>query len=133
MSTLFTSNSAGAVTYSITEGGSYASISGNILTGTAAGNVIVQASQAAAGLYNAKIASATITVIDPALSSIAITTAPTKTEYDEGEVFVATGMVVTATFANGDTEDVTASCTWAPSGALAPSDVEVTVSLPITQ
>ena len=128
LSTVFTSNSAGAVTYSITEGGSYASISGNILTGTAAGNVTVQASQAAAGTYNAKTATASITVTDPALSSIAITTAPTKTIYEAGEVFDATGMVVTATFADASEEDVTASCTWAPSGALTTSDVEVTIS-----
>lgn len=128
LSTLLTSNSAGAVTYSITEGGSYASISGNILTGTAAGSVTVQASQAAAGIYNAKTATATITVTDPALSSITITTAPTKTTYEAGEVFDATGMVVTATFADTSEEDVTASCTWAPSGALNTSDVEVTVS-----
>ena len=128
MSTLFTSNSAGAVTYSITEGGSYATLDGSTLTGVAAGSVTVQASQAAAGLYNAKTATATITVTDPALSSIAITTAPTKVTYEEGEVFDATGMVVTATYADASEEDVTALCTWSPSGALAPSDAEVTIS-----
>ena len=82
LSTLFTSNSSGAVTYSITSGDTYASVSENILTGNAAGSVIVQASQAAAGKYNAKTATATITV-NPALvlSSIAVTTPPTKITY----------------------------------------------------
>ena len=129
LSTLFTSNSAGAVTYSITEGGSYASIDGSTLTGVAEGSVTVQASQAAAGAYNEKTASATITVNAAlTLSSIAITTAPTKTTYDEGEVFDATGMVVTATYSDASTDDVTALCTWTPSGALTTSDTEITVS-----
>ena len=62
LSTLFTSNSTGAVTYSITEGDSYASIDGSVLTGVAAGSVTVQASQVATASYNAAIASSTITV-----------------------------------------------------------------------
>ena len=129
LSTLFTSNSSGAVTYSITSGDSYASIDGSTLTaGATTGSVTVQASQATTLTYNAKTATATITVVDPALSSIAITTEPTKTTYDEGDLFDATGMVVTATFADASTEDVTASCTWAPSGALSTSDTEITVS-----
>lgn len=38
------------------------------------------------------------------LSSIAVTTPPTKTQYQEGEVFDPTGMVVTATYSNGETK-----------------------------
>ena len=60
--TLFESNSAGAVTYSITSGDSYASINGSTLNGVAEGEVTVKAQQAAAGNYNAGEASATITV-----------------------------------------------------------------------
>lgn len=128
VSTLFESNSLGAVTYSITAGNSYASISGSTLTGVAEGSVTVQASQAATGSYNAMDVTATISVTDPALSSIAITTAPTKTTYDEGDLFDATDMVVTATFADDSEEDVTSSCTWSPNGALTPTDTEITVS-----
>ena len=129
LSTLFTSNSDGAVTYSITDGDSYASIDGSILTGNAVGNVTVQASQAASSEYNAKTATATITVNAAlTLSSIAITTAPTKTTYTEGETFDATGMVVTATYSDESTDDVTALCTWTPDGALTTSDAEITVS-----
>lgn len=62
LSTLFSSNSEGAVTYSITAGNSYASISGSTLTGVDAGSVTVQASQAANGCNNAKVATATVTV-----------------------------------------------------------------------
>lgn len=129
LSTLFTSNSAGAVTYSITAGGSYATLDGSTLTGVAEGSVTVKAAQAAAGDYNAGEATATITV-NPALvlSSIAITTAPTKTTYTEGETFDPAGMVVTATYSNASTENVTALCTYSPTTALSTSDTEITVS-----
>lgn len=129
LSTLFTSNSSGAVTYSITSGDSYASLDGSTLTGDAKGSVTVKAEQAAAGSYNAGEASATITVNAAlGLSSIAITTAPTKTTYTEGETFDPTGMVVTATYSDASTDDVTASCTYSPSGALSTSDTEITIS-----
>lgn len=59
-----------------------------------------------------KTTSYSITV--KAVSSIAVTTAPTKTVYDEGESFDATGMVVTATFSDSSTENVTSSCTFTP-------------------
>lgn len=45
------------------------------------------------------------------VSSI-ITTAPTKTNYLVGETFDATGMVVTATMADSNTEDVTSDVTY---------------------
>lgn len=116
LSTLFTSNSTGAVTYTITSGDSYASISGSTLTGVAEGEVSVRASQAASASYNAKTADATITVTAAkVLSSIAITTPPTKTSYAPGEYFNPDGMVVTATYADTSTDDVTALCTFTPS------------------
>ena len=66
------------------------------------------------------------------VSSIAITTAPTKTKYVEGETFDKTGMVVTATMADGSTEDVTSDCTFSPSLSTKLSDqtaVRATYSL----
>ena len=53
------------------------------------------------------------------VSSIAITTAPTKTNYIVGETFDATGMVVTATMASGTTEDVTSDVTYSSSALTA--------------
>ena len=53
------------------------------------------------------------------VSSIAITTAPTKTNYIVGETFDATGMVVTATMASGATEDVTSDVTYSSSALTA--------------
>ena len=44
---------------------------------------------------------------NPTVTSIAITTAPTKTEYVAGENFDKTGMVVTVTYSDGTTAEVT--------------------------
>lgn len=61
------------------------------------------------------------------VSSIAVTTAPTKVAYTEGETFDATGMVVTATYTDNTTATVT-NYTVTPSGALATTDTAVTIS-----
>lgn len=61
------------------------------------------------------------------VSSITITTAPTKTTYTAGETFDATGMVVTATYADTTSAAVT-NYTVSPSGALQTTDTAVTIS-----
>lgn len=61
------------------------------------------------------------------LVSIAVTTAPTKTVYNDGETFDPTGMVVTATYSDNSTENVTSSCTFSPS-PLTQGTTSVTVS-----
>lgn len=61
------------------------------------------------------------------VSSIAVTTAPTKTSYTAGESFDATGMVITATYKDATTKAVT-DYTVSPSGALATTDTEVTIT-----
>ena len=48
------------------------------------------------------------------LSSIAVTTMPTKTTYTENENLDLTGIVVTATFEDGVTSDVTGLCSFSP-------------------
>ena len=129
LSTLFTSNSDAPAVYSITTGGDKASLDGSTLTGVAVGSVTVQASQARSGIYRAATETATITVsAAKELSSIAITTPPTKTTYEPGELFDPTGMVVTATYSDASTDDVTVSCTYSPDVALTLSDDEITVS-----
>ena len=47
-------------------------------------------------------------------SSVAVTTQPSKTTYFIGEAFDPSGMVVTATFADDTTENVTNGCTFYP-------------------
>lgn len=61
------------------------------------------------------------------ISSIAVTTAPDKVAYSEGESFDPTGMVVTATYSDGSTRTVT-GYTWAPDGPLEASDTQVIIS-----
>lgn len=64
------------------------------------------------------------------VSSIAITTAPTKTSYADGETLDLTGMVVTATYTDTSTENVTSNCTFSPANGttLAVTDSAVTVT-----
>ena len=59
-------------------------------------------------------------------SSVAVTHAPTKTTYTVGETFDPTGLVVTATYADGTTEDVTDGCTFSPT-VMAASTTAVTI------
>ena len=61
------------------------------------------------------------------LTGIAVTTAPAKTAYTEGETFDKTGMVVTATYSDGSTKAVI-GYTVSPSGALATTDTSVTIT-----
>ena len=66
LSTLWDSNSTGAVTYSVTNAGTTgATVNGTSFTATAAGTCTVQASQAATATHNAATATATITVTAP--------------------------------------------------------------------
>ncbi len=64
------------------------------------------------------------------LESIAVTTPPDKTEYAEGESFDPTGMVVTATYGDGSTAEITdyTDYTYEPTGALTPDDTEITIT-----
>ena len=67
------------------------------------------------------------------LTSIEVTTPPTKRVYEVGEEFNPEGMVVTATYkklADGSTTqtDVTADCTYAPTEPLTTADEIITIS-----
>ncbi len=61
------------------------------------------------------------------LTSIAVTTSPTKTTYTAGETFDPTGMVVTATYSDGTTKEVT-DYTFTPNTALTTNDASITIS-----
>lgn len=64
---------------------------------------------------------------DVKLTSIAITKAPSKTNYTEGNTFSKTGMVVTATYSDGTKKEVT-NYSVSPSGALKTTDKKVTIT-----
>ncbi len=67
-----------------------------------------------------------ITVRKLVLKKIEVTTMPSKTTYDEGDVFDKTGMVVTATYANGDTKIITGyTCS---EGPLDPADQVIEIA-----
>ena len=94
------------------------------VTGATDGSTDVTASLTGGSTVAPVVTTFTVT---KALSSIAVTTAPTKTTYTEGESFDNTGMVVTATYDDASTETPN-DYTWSPSGALTPSDTTITIS-----
>lgn len=75
-----------------------------------------------ANWFSAPVLPSTVTV-----SSIAVTTAPTKTAYSVGEAFDPAGMVITATFSDSSTQVVT-GYTWSPAGPLTSGITSVTIS-----
>ncbi len=60
-------------------------------------------------------------------SSVAITSMPTKTVYRVGEAFNSAGLQVTATYADGTTENVTSYCSFAPT-VMAANTTQVTIT-----
>lgn len=61
------------------------------------------------------------------LESIEITTPPSKTDYEEGESFDTTDMVISAKYSNGSSKVVT-NYTYAPQTALKISDTAITIT-----
>ena len=80
----------------------YTVTDGNSLT---AGKTSVTISYAENGVI--KTATQNITVVEKALTGIAVTKAPTRTSYVAGQNFESTGMVVTATYNDGTSKAVT--------------------------
>lgn len=56
----------------------------------------------------------TVAVESPTLESISVTTQPTTTTYTEGDTLDLTGLVVTATYDNESSADVTSNCVFSP-------------------
>ena len=69
----------------------------------------------------------TLFTVNKALTGIAVTTPPNKTTYTEGESFDKEGMVITATYNDGTTENPT-DYTYSPDGALTINHNEITIS-----
>ena len=61
--------------------------------------------------YAGKTATFTITVKDPTVTGISVTSTPTKLSYYTGDTFVSDGMKITAAYENNTTKDVTSSVT----------------------
>ena len=71
--------------------------------------------------------SAHLMAFGSAIDKIEITTLPDRTSYVAGEPFDPTGMVVTATYTNGKTRDVTSYVSWSKEG-LTEQDATFTIS-----
>ena len=67
--------------------------------------------------YNDLSTTYEVYVAVPSLMSISVTKAPTKTVYTEGELFSTAGMVVTGTYSEGLTAEIT-DYTFSPAGSL---------------
>lgn len=78
--------------------------------------------------YQGKTATFDITVVRATLTKIAVTTLPAKTLYCVGDYLDTTGLVVTATYNSGRTEDVTADCTFTGYDATTVGEKTVTVT-----
>lgn len=80
--------------------------------------------------YNGVTKTATQSITVATLSSIAITTQPNKVNYNIGQTFDPTGMIVTATWSDNSTSTIT-GYTYSPSGSLTTSDTTITISYSI--
>lgn len=67
-----------------------------------------------------------ITVSEASITSISVTTMPTKINYHIGKDFDSTGIVVTATASDGNTIDVTKDCTYSGFDSSSPKQCEIT-------
>ena len=68
-----------------------------------------------------------ISVSEASITSISVTTMPTKVNYHIGKEFDSTGIVVTATASDGSTIDVTKDCTYSGFDSSSPKQCEITV------
>jgi hypothetical protein len=91
--------------------GSGSTVAKQTFTGSASGAIIVSASASSGAFY---FKSVTVTYSTKTLSSIAVTTAPTTIAFKQGETLDLTGIVVTATYSDASTENVTDKCTFSP-------------------
>lgn len=116
------------ITYSSSDA-SVATVSNNgEVKAVKAGTTTISASiPAVTGISKSANASYVVNVSMPVLSSIAITSQPIKTSYNEGETFSTEGIIVTATYENGYTRAIT-EYTYSPSKALSTSDEAVIIS-----
>lgn len=67
-----------------------------------------------------------ITVSEASITTISVTTMPTKVNYHIGKEFDSTGIVVAATASDGNTIDVTKDCTYSGFDSSSPKQSEIT-------
>lgn len=77
--------------------------------------------------YRGQSAQIPVNVTEPKVTALEITTMPSKTVYEYGEVFNPTGMVVTAVCENGTKQEIT-EYSYSPNRELQESDTQITVT-----
>lgn len=80
--------------------------------------------------YKGRRITLTANVSEVMLDSISVKTPPTKTSYKVGETISATGLVLTATYTDGSSEDVTEGYTFTPV-TMASDTTAMTISLEV--
>jgi beta-lactamase superfamily II metal-dependent hydrolase len=92
------------------------------------GSQTVSVSYTYSGVTKTTSFSVTVTSASVSLQSIAVTTQPTKTSYTVGDTLDTTGIVVTASYDNGTTADVTSSCSFSPTTLSTAGTPDITVT-----
>ena len=102
-------------------------VTGNAVAGSS--TITVEAMDSDTEVYTCEIEVAVLNN-SSSVSKIEVTTQPTKTSYTEGDALDLTGLVITATYSDETTSNVTEDCTFSPAdgAALALSDTTVSVS-----
>lgn len=118
----------------VASNGAEADVTSECTFSPANGATLTAANTSVTVSYNYQIGGVTFTAVQSItvreLSSISITTPPTKTAYKAGETLDLTGIAVMATFDDGSVMAVTNDCVFSPASgaALTTSDVSITVS-----
>ncbi|MFA7032904.1 MAG: endonuclease, partial [Bacilli bacterium] len=88
---------------------SIATVSNGVVTGVATGNATITATST---VDTSVKGTATVTV--KSLSSLNVSGTPNITSYTAGQSFDSTGLIVTATYSDSSTANVTSSVVWSP-------------------
>lgn len=121
------------VTLVASNGGMY-DVTGDCVFSPADGSTVTSSTTEVSISYTWYKDSTVFTAVQPIgikeLASIAVTTPPTQTEYYVGDELDLTGIVVTATYADGSTSVVTNDCVFSPAegDVLAINDTTINIS-----
>jgi hypothetical protein len=99
-----------------------------LVTGVSAGAVTVSVTATSGAETDTKTCAVTVLAQTATLVSLEVTTKPLKLEYLVGDTLDTTGCVITATWSNNTTSEVTSSCTFSPTTIASTSDTTITVT-----
>ena len=123
-------NPAGMVVKASYNDGTTADVTGSVTvtdgTGLTTGKTTVTISYTEGGVT--KTTTQPITVTAKAVTGITVKTQPGKLTYNDGDNFNSTGMVITVTYNDDSTEDITSGFTVTPNRPLTITDTAVTVN-----